>query len=119
MPYFNRNESWLQKAACKDYPTEIFFIEGHNSNLVLQAKLICMSCPVRMECLDVGMSEHYGVYGGTSVLDRNRLRRGHKYGGFKRFYEILDRIDVRTTLRAKQKKITKPRPEDFPPHIKP
>lgn len=42
------------------------------------AKAICKQlCPVREECLEYAMRtrQQFGVWGGTSVMERRRLRR--------------------------------------------
>lgn len=64
---------WRQAAACKNKPTEWFFpAKGVNP---ARAKAVCMTCPVRIECLDwaVEMRERQGVFGGTSEKQRRPL----------------------------------------------
>ena len=41
------------------------------------AKAVCMSCPVRVECLEFALQnvEKFGIWGGTSERERRRLRR--------------------------------------------
>ena len=39
------------------------------------AREICLRCPVMAKCLQVGMFEEYGIYGGTTPEQRKRLRR--------------------------------------------
>jgi WhiB family redox-sensing transcriptional regulator len=41
---------------------------------VAAAKAVCASCPVRCDCLEVGMSEPRGVWGGLTAYERRRLR---------------------------------------------
>jgi WhiB family redox-sensing transcriptional regulator len=38
------------------------------------ANEVCASCLVRADCLAAGMSEHHGVWAGTSGRERRRLR---------------------------------------------
>ncbi|MHD0283738.1 WhiB family transcriptional regulator [Rhodococcus aetherivorans] len=40
------------------------------------AKSVCGTCPVRMECRlhAITVGERYGIWGGTSEADRERLR---------------------------------------------
>jgi WhiB family redox-sensing transcriptional regulator len=39
------------------------------------AKAICAGCQVRADCLEAGLEEKYGVWGGTSARERARLRK--------------------------------------------
>ena len=65
---------WRLKAECLDADPEVFFpILGSNG---LEAKRICARCEVRDECLDYAMEHRIddGVWGGTSAVERERLR---------------------------------------------
>ena len=81
---------WQLEGACRDVDTEAFFHpEGERgsarSRRELAAKAICATCPVIDDCLEFAMRKHSnvdgglsfidGVYGGTSYLDRRRLRQ--------------------------------------------
>ncbi len=67
--------SWELQAACRTEHTGIFF----SGNTVMQdrAKAICQGCPVREDCLEYAMAndEKFGVWGGYTERERNRLRR--------------------------------------------
>lgn len=39
------------------------------------AKALCDGCPVRLECLEAGLSERFGMWGGRSERARRRLRQ--------------------------------------------
>lgn len=65
---------WQELAKCKGKDLEIFF-PGHGED-ASEAKSICASCPVRVQCLDEGMNHRFGVWGGTSERQRRRMRRG-------------------------------------------
>ena len=39
------------------------------------ARQICMRCPVIDKCLKVGMFEDYGIWGGTTPKQRQKLKR--------------------------------------------
>jgi len=39
------------------------------------AKEICMRCPVVSECLQVGVYEDFGIWGGTTPQQRKRIRQ--------------------------------------------
>lgn len=71
---------WRQSAACKDMPTELFFpANGVNPRKALAA---CMTCPVRLPCLEwaVEMRERQGVFGGTTEKRRRPLIRALEAG---------------------------------------
>jgi WhiB family redox-sensing transcriptional regulator len=36
---------------------------------------ICQTCPVRAQCLEVGIGEEFGLWGGTTPYQRKRIRR--------------------------------------------
>jgi WhiB family transcriptional regulator, redox-sensing transcriptional regulator len=70
--------SWLELAACKGYPIEVFFVEKHgrhqNGN---EAKKICATCPVVQQCLDDALTVHirdqWGVWGGKTARERQHI----------------------------------------------
>lgn len=74
----NMGESWKKLAACKDHPNpEIFFPEkGYCSN-GKDAKEICKSCVVRVECLDFALRnfERFGIWGGMNLKERQAYKR--------------------------------------------
>lgn len=60
-------------ALCREHPDVPFFIEHGASNKA--AKAICARCPVSEECLEFGMDERAGIWGGTTPDERKALRR--------------------------------------------
>ena len=52
-----------------------FFVE---TSVPVAALAVCCNCPVRNECLQHALTkpETYGVWGGLSARQRNRIRRG-------------------------------------------
>lgn len=73
---------------CEQVP-DVFFPEewavpearGHNKgsstmyNMAIDtARQICMRCPVMDKCLKVGMFEDYGIWGGTTPKQRQKLK---------------------------------------------
>jgi WhiB family redox-sensing transcriptional regulator len=74
--------AWHASASCRGMGTERWFPErrpGVNlGEMVDQAKAICATCPVTLECLAAAVSEdeQAGVWGGLSTGDRRRLDRG-------------------------------------------
>lgn len=72
-------EPWTADAACKRQ-TALFFPESEgDAHDVAQAKAVCRGCPVREECLEAGLSEPHGIWGGLTVAERRKLRhRKHR-----------------------------------------
>lgn len=66
--------SWRDQAACKGKPTSMFFPDGRNQKeqerLNEEAKAVCRTCPVIVECYQAGRTERFGVWGGMTVGGR-------------------------------------------------
>lgn len=71
--------SWQDEALCSQTDPEVFYPE--TAGEVVQARRICVKCPVRQECLDRAMEngEVYGIWGGTTREDRSLMRRGKQF----------------------------------------
>lgn len=69
---------WRALGACRGIDPAIFFPERGES--CVEAKAVCAGCPVRGECLDFALDvgEHFGIWGGTSERERQRMRRGRR-----------------------------------------
>jgi WhiB family redox-sensing transcriptional regulator len=71
---------WRAEGACVTADPDLFFpfatgaVAARQAN---QARRICMSCPVRVQCLQFAMDvgEAHGVWGGTTPEERQRERR--------------------------------------------
>lgn len=75
---YDSDPNWQSEAACRDYPTELFYPErGAPNYRIVQAKQICGDCPIRLKCLEYALyhNETIGIWGGTSPEDRRILRR--------------------------------------------
>ena len=98
--------SWQEQALCAQTDPESFFPEKGGSTR--EAKRVCMSCDVRIECLDYALrhEERFGVWGGLSERERRRLAErsahaGHSFtdgasgylSGLRRIGEYLGLID--------------------------
>lgn len=62
---------------CDGY-TETFFADGPDwivRNAEREAKIVCNLCPFKAECLEYALAaqEPYGVWGGTTVAERQVL----------------------------------------------
>lgn len=94
VPY---SEAWRDQAACLGYPIrgdDPWFIEDHprgsahspgvrrrKRRAARTALAFCRICPVTAACLDYAIevegayAERFGIYGGTTPLDRKNLAR--------------------------------------------
>ena len=66
---------WKDQALCAETDPEAFFPEKGGSTR--EAKRICMSCEVRIECLGYALAhdERFGIWGGLSERERRRLKK--------------------------------------------
>jgi len=57
-------------------PPSLFFPESGPTEAiwVAAAKAVCASCPVRVDCLEAGMPEYRGVWGGLTRHERIQRR---------------------------------------------
>lgn len=69
------DQAWRASALCAQVDVgELFYPErGQPTH---EAKAVCAACPVRAECLQhaIDTGETYGIWGGTSPLERRKLR---------------------------------------------
>ena len=68
-------QPWYEQAACLGKNADCFFPEKGGSTR--EAKRICQTCDVRMECLEYALAndERFGIWGGMSERERRRLKR--------------------------------------------
>lgn len=73
-------DEWMERAACRNYPTAIFFPAEFDDDQTSGdediAKQICDTCPVQVECRDAQMDEAYGIRGRLSPAERGFRSRG-------------------------------------------
>jgi WhiB family transcriptional regulator, redox-sensing transcriptional regulator len=77
---------WQWRAACRGEDAPLFFPPSHlepkEERLARerQAKAICATCPVRIECLEyaVRIKEPHGIWGGLNELERRYLVRARE-----------------------------------------
>lgn len=71
------NPEWMKLARCKETDPEIFFPDKSDTVTGAQAKRVCMSCEVRVECLEYALdnNEVFGIWGGLNTKSRQRMRR--------------------------------------------
>jgi WhiB family transcriptional regulator, redox-sensing transcriptional regulator len=75
--------NWVQQARCRDEDPELFFPIGSTGPAAVQveaAKAVCLSCPVRLDCLEwaLATAQDAGVWGGLSEEERRALRRARR-----------------------------------------
>ena len=68
-------EDWAKDALCAQADPEAFFPE--RGTPTTNPKTICAACDVQADCLGYALrhNEKYGIWGGTSPKERQRLRR--------------------------------------------
>ena len=66
---------WQERALCAQTDPEAFFPEKGGSTR--EAKRVCLSCDVRVECLEYALEndERFGIWGGLSERERRRVKK--------------------------------------------
>lgn len=79
LPAFADGTDWRDYALCAETDPEAFFDDapwgaGH-------AKLTCVGCEVRAECLQFALmnDERFGIWGGLGPRERRELRAGRRF----------------------------------------
>lgn len=69
---------WVEKAACRGSDVNLFFpevgVSYHQTDFI---RHLCGTCPVKMDCLELGLesgNDEYGFFGGKSPKDRQAIR---------------------------------------------
>jgi WhiB family redox-sensing transcriptional regulator len=74
---------WDDDAACAGYDREMFFRDDQigGAEDTKAAKVICATCPVLAECFTHAYERRldFGVWGGTTALERWNIRRREQY----------------------------------------
>lgn len=72
--------AWVGLALCAETDPEAFFPEpgAVSADLIALAKRVCARCDVREDCLDYAVEHRveHGIWGGQTVRERERERRG-------------------------------------------
>lgn len=66
---------WVVFSACRKADPELFFPATREQED--QAKSICATCPVRLDCLEYSIEarERFGIWGGLNEKERRRFAR--------------------------------------------
>lgn len=70
------DNTWVKRAECRTLDVEIFFPMDSDLAGQVDAKRICLRCPVQRECLDDAMRDNlkFGIWGGLTPKERRSLR---------------------------------------------
>jgi WhiB family redox-sensing transcriptional regulator len=73
-PDAGTDHDWTSGAACRDGNPDELFVQGAEQH---KAKALCLSCPVRTECLADALDNRveFGVWGGMTERERRALLR--------------------------------------------
>ncbi len=73
------DQEWKKQAACRGADPDLFFPDrADGCHGARAAKRICATCAVRSPCLEFGLRERYGVWGGYTFSDRREILRARK-----------------------------------------
>jgi len=61
---------WHERAACRGAGSDWWFPSSNAKAKYAKARRVCMSCSVRSECLDWGVGEEFGMWGGMTETER-------------------------------------------------
>jgi hypothetical protein len=56
----------------------MFFPPEDDKKKIKEAVRICLTCPVRGYCLEVGWNDKFGIWGSFSATDRTMLQKVFK-----------------------------------------
>ena len=85
-------DSWMYSAACRDANPDTCFPPDEEPHLYDIAKRLCEICPVVGFCLEIGLDEKWGLWGGLDPIEREKLRKSGKVP--------KDRLEKRSYLRV-------------------
>lgn len=73
--HHDKEPAWQERALCAQTDPEVFFPEKGGSTK--EAKRVCASCDVRLECLEYALNneERFGIWGGMSERERRRIKK--------------------------------------------
>lgn len=74
MPNFT--EDWRKQALCKDRHIDLWYPPLDTDvpdNYYQISRAVCRQCPVWRECLDDGVNERWGMWGGLTPQERTAL----------------------------------------------
>lgn len=66
-------DDWRTHALCAQTDPELFYPQDAFASIA--ARETCLGCPVRVPCLNDGLDEQHGIWGGWTADERKALRR--------------------------------------------
>lgn len=78
IPDYDAEHTWMLDGLCRERDASFFFPSDGVG--VEQARRVCATCPVKVECLEYALRyriEH-GVWGGASERERRRILRSRR-----------------------------------------
>lgn len=64
LPFDPKAAVWMDQAACRYKPAELFFPAKAGRRLIAEAAAICRTCPVIEDCRTYSRNEKWGVWAG-------------------------------------------------------
>jgi len=79
-PFTRSWAPWKAKAACKGLDVSLFFPKEYQSLKAKEARAICATCPVIIECRRFALDTHsdVGIFGGLSPSERVKWSLGYE-----------------------------------------
>ena len=84
-------DGWQHHASCIEAKPDTCFPENDEPHLYEVARRMCEECPVSGYCLEIGINERWGMWGGLTPDDRHKLIKSGKIP--------TDRLERRKFLR--------------------
>ena len=82
-----RRPEWTSEAECRDVEQQQYLdtmyperSETPGGKHLIPARRLCLVCPVRYKCLETGLEEQFGIWGGHSLSQRRRIQALLKSG---------------------------------------
>lgn len=85
-------DGWQHHAECIKYDPDLMYPEDDEPHLYEIAKRVCEECPVVGFCLEIGLNEKWGMWGGLEPSTRYKLAKSGKLP--------KDKIERRKYLRV-------------------
>lgn len=72
-------DGWQYHARCADEPLDLCFPEDNEATYLYEkARRMCEECPVTGFCLEIGINEKWGMWGGLDPKERQKLLKSGK-----------------------------------------
>ena len=85
-------DGWQHHAECISHDPDTCYPENDEPHLFAIAKKMCEECPVVGFCLEIGIDDKWGVWGGLDPIERYKLSKSPKLP--------KDRLERRRFLRV-------------------